>query len=184
VPAWPSRRSPQRTGLVAGNAIMHTDRGSQYHSTAHRSALQRLEIRQSTSRTGSCLDGAVAESFCATIKAEIGAASLARSGIRALRRRDLDQTPQPTPPALRARLPEPSLSPKRLAGTHVNGSIGQKSVKDRADSTFYDQHRPHRTLGQAAPLRPLPENVVALDAFRVSRRDRAGGLLHEYRHVA
>jgi putative transposase len=64
-----------RTGLVAGNAIMHTDRGSQYHSTAHRNALQRLEIRQSTSRTGSCLDGAAAESFSATIKAEIGADS-------------------------------------------------------------------------------------------------------------
>jgi transposase InsO family protein len=62
-----------RAGLVAGNAIMHTDRGSQYHSTAYRNALRRLEIRQSTGRTGSCLDGAAAESFFATIKAEIGA---------------------------------------------------------------------------------------------------------------
>lgn len=35
-------------------------------------ALQRLEIRQGTSGTGSCLDGAAAESFFATIKAEIG----------------------------------------------------------------------------------------------------------------
>jgi len=61
-----------RTGLVAGNAIMHTDRGSQYQSTAHRNALRRLEIRQSTSRAGSCLDGAAAESFFATIKSEIG----------------------------------------------------------------------------------------------------------------
>ena len=61
-----------RAGLVAGNAIMHTDRGSQYHSTSYRNALGRLEIRQSTSRTGSCLDGAAAESFFATIKVEIG----------------------------------------------------------------------------------------------------------------
>jgi putative transposase len=61
-----------RSGLVAGNAIMHTDRGSQYHSKDYRNALQRLEIRQSTSRTGSCLDGAAAESFFATIKTEIG----------------------------------------------------------------------------------------------------------------
>ena len=52
-----------RTGLVAGNAIMHTDRGGQYHAKAYRNALRRLEIRQSTSRTGSCLDGAAAESF-------------------------------------------------------------------------------------------------------------------------
>jgi transposase InsO family protein len=62
-----------RTGLVAGNAITHTDRGSQYHSKAYRNALKRLEIRPSTSRTGSCLDGAAAESFFATIKTEIGA---------------------------------------------------------------------------------------------------------------
>ncbi len=62
-----------RTGLVAGNAIMHTDRGGQYHSTLYRRTLQRLDIRQSTSRTGSCLDAAAAESFFATIKAEIGA---------------------------------------------------------------------------------------------------------------
>jgi putative transposase len=61
------------TGLVAGNAIMHTDRGSQYHSRAYRNALRRLEIRPSTSRIGSCLDGAAAESFFATIKTEIGA---------------------------------------------------------------------------------------------------------------
>jgi putative transposase len=59
------------TGLIARNAITHTDRGSQYHSTRHRNELQRLEIRPSTSRTGSCLDGA-AESFFATLKAEIG----------------------------------------------------------------------------------------------------------------
>ena len=51
---------------------MHTDRGSQYHSTSYRNTLKRLEIRQSTSRTGSCLDGAAAESFFATIKTEIG----------------------------------------------------------------------------------------------------------------
>ena len=61
-----------RSGLVAGNAIMHTDRGGQYHAKAYRNALKRLEIRQSTSRTGSCLDGAAAESFFATIKTEIG----------------------------------------------------------------------------------------------------------------
>ena len=39
------------SGLVAGNAIMHADRGSQYHSRAYRSALKRLEIRE-PSRVG------------------------------------------------------------------------------------------------------------------------------------
>jgi putative transposase len=46
---------------------------TQYHSRSYRNALRRLEIRQSTSRTGSCLDGAAAEAFFATIKTEIGA---------------------------------------------------------------------------------------------------------------
>lgn len=74
-------------GLVAANAIMHADRGSQYHSRSYRNALRRLEIRQSTSRTGSCLDGASAESFFATIKAEIGAESWPD---RASARRDIE----------------------------------------------------------------------------------------------
>lgn len=56
-----------RTGLVPGNAIMGTDRGSQYHSKKYKTVLRRLEIRQSTTRTGSCPDGAAAESFFATI---------------------------------------------------------------------------------------------------------------------
>jgi transposase InsO family protein len=36
---------------------------------------------------------------------------------------------------------------------------------------FYNEHRPHRTLNQAAPLRPLPGGVIDLDRFRVRRRD-------------
>jgi transposase InsO family protein len=49
---------------------------------------------------------------------------------------------------------------------------------------FYNTHRPHRTLDQAAPLRPLPDGVTDLDSFCVRRRDRAGGVIHEYRLVA
>ena len=49
---------------------------------------------------------------------------------------------------------------------------------------FYNTHRPHRTLKQAAPLRPLPDGRTGLDHFRVQRRDRAGGVIHEYRLVA
>jgi hypothetical protein len=45
-------------------------------------------------------------------------------------------------------------------------------------------YRPHRTLRQAAPLRPLPGGVTDLDHLRVQRRDRAGGVIHEYRLVA
>jgi hypothetical protein len=49
---------------------------------------------------------------------------------------------------------------------------------------FCNTHRPHRALNQAAPLRPLPDGVTDLDHFRVQRRDRAGGVIHEYRLVA
>ena len=49
---------------------------------------------------------------------------------------------------------------------------------------FYNTHRPHRALKQAAPLRPLPDGVTDLDRIRIRRRDRAGGVIHEYRLVA
>ena len=49
---------------------------------------------------------------------------------------------------------------------------------------FYNSHRPHRALNQAAPLRPLPDGITDLDHFRVRRHDRAGGVIHEYRLVA
>ena len=40
---------------------------------------------------------------------------------------------------------------------------------------FYNTHRPHRALKQAAPLRQLPDGITDLDQFRVQRRDRARG---------
>ncbi len=40
---------------------------------------------------------------------------------------------------------------------------------------FYNTHRPHRALKQAAPLRQLPDGITDLDQFRIQRRDRAGG---------
>jgi putative transposase len=46
---------------------------------------------------------------------------------------------------------------------------------------FYNTHRPHRTLKQAAPPR---DGVTDLDHFRVQWRDRAAGVIHEYRLVA
>lgn len=49
---------------------------------------------------------------------------------------------------------------------------------------FYNAHRPHRSLNQATPLRPLPGGAADLDHFRVRRRDRVGGVLREYHLVA
>ena len=47
----------------------------------------------------------------------------------------------------------------------------------------YNGHRPHRALGQAPPLGP-GEPAVLAPAGRVVRRDRLGGLIHEYAQVA
>jgi transposase InsO family protein len=55
--------------------------------------------------------------------------------------------------------------------------------------THYNQHRPHRALGQRPPLRELPPrdaqppaDVIELDRLR--RRDLLGGLIHEYQLAA
>ena len=61
-----------RRGLIDVNAIFHSDRGSQYTSTQFRTKLADLRMRASTGRTGSCYDNAAAESFFASLKAEIG----------------------------------------------------------------------------------------------------------------
>jgi transposase InsO family protein len=51
--------------------IFHSDRGSQYTSTAFRDLLARQQVRQSLSRPRQCWDNAVAESFFATLKTEL-----------------------------------------------------------------------------------------------------------------
>lgn len=46
----------------------------------------------------------------------------------------------------------------------------------------FNDHRPHRSLGQATPLRVLPQ--PAASDLKVIRRDRLGGVIHEYAQVA
>jgi putative transposase len=46
----------------------------------------------------------------------------------------------------------------------------------------HHQHRPHRSLDAAAPLKPLPE-PVDLEQYRVQRQARVGGLINEYHLV-
>jgi putative transposase len=47
----------------------------------------------------------------------------------------------------------------------------------------FNTRRPHRTLDQAAPLRALPPPVLP-SPLCVRRRDRLGGLIHEYSQAA
>ena len=53
----------------------------------------------------------------------------------------------------------------------------------RQYETHHNQHRPHRSLDSAAPLKLLPE-PVQLEQHRVRRHPRVGGMVNEYRLVA
>jgi transposase InsO family protein len=60
-----------RSGSLAGEAIFHTDRGSNYTSVQFARTLKQLNIRHSVGRTGICYDNAMAESFNAALKNEL-----------------------------------------------------------------------------------------------------------------
>ncbi|WP_323373838.1 integrase core domain-containing protein [Plantactinospora alkalitolerans] len=52
---------------------------------------------------------------------------------------------------------------------------------------FYNEHRPHQGIANVRPLTPLPEPITdphRLDRLNIRRRDRLGGILHEYEHAA
>jgi putative transposase len=57
----------------------------------------------------------------------------------------------------------------------------------REFEAFYYQHRPHQGIANARPLKALPEPITGLDRIAqldIRRRDRLGGILHEYEHAA
>ncbi|MGH9949004.1 MAG: IS3 family transposase [Pyrinomonadaceae bacterium] len=60
-----------RRSFVTRNAIIHTDRGSQYASNEYRALIRRCGLRQSMSAKGNCYDNAQAESFFSRFKTEI-----------------------------------------------------------------------------------------------------------------
>jgi transposase InsO family protein len=57
----------------------------------------------------------------------------------------------------------------------------------REFESFYNGHRPHQGIANARPLRPLPAHITdpaEVTHLRIHRRDRLGGVLHEYEHAA
>jgi putative transposase len=64
--------------------------------------------------------------------------------------------------------------------THLLHALGEFE-------SFHKEHRPHRALHSAAPLRTVPELIRdhdRHDRLDVHRRDRLGGILHQYAHAA
>ena len=51
--------------------VLHSDQGWQYQMDKYRQCLDAHAVTQSMSRKGNCLDNAVVESFCATLKTEL-----------------------------------------------------------------------------------------------------------------
>jgi hypothetical protein len=69
-------------------------------------------------------------------------------------------------------------------GTSAIRAARRRETGKRSDQqTHHNQHRPHRSLHGAAPLKPLPE-PVDLGQCRVRKQARVGGLINEYRLVA
>ena len=51
----------------------------------------------------------------------------------------------------------------------------------------HNEHRPHRGIANTRPLQPLPEPITSPDTvmhLNTRRRDRLGGITHEYQHAA
>jgi hypothetical protein len=52
---------------------------------------------------------------------------------------------------------------------------------------FYNSHRPHQGIANARPLHPLPRAITdpgQIARLDIRRRERLGGILHEYEHAA
>ena len=57
----------------------------------------------------------------------------------------------------------------------------------REFESFYNGHRPHQAMDQAAPLHALPEPITDQNRIAhldIHRHDRVGGIIPEYQHAA
>jgi putative transposase len=92
------------------------------------------------------------------------------------------------------RSPRANAFAERFVGTARRECLDRLLVFHRAQldtilSEFVDhdnRHRPHRSLGQQAPVAVgmTPQRISHPDPARLRRSDKLGGLIHEYRLVA
>jgi transposase InsO family protein len=91
------------------------------------------------------------------------------------------------------RAPRANAIAKRFVGTIRRELLDRLLIIDRRHAAavlreferHYNDHRPRRNLGQAAPSRPLPRRApTKLHKIQFQRRDRLGGLIHEYQQIA
>jgi hypothetical protein len=79
---------------------------------------------------------------------------------------------------------------KTLRGELLDRTLIWNETHLRHALCEYEQHsnlhRTHRSLAAAAPLRAQPEPLRPdqIERLAIRRRDRLGGVLHEYRHAA
>ena len=72
---------------------------------------------------------------------------------------------------------------RREPGPHPHLEPGPSAAGPARYQSHHNQHRPHRSLHGAAPLKPLP-GPVNLDHYRFRKRAHVAGLINEYRLVA
>jgi putative transposase len=92
------------------------------------------------------------------------------------------------------RAPRANVICERVIGTIRRGCLDRMLILGRRHLeavlaeyvSHYNAHRPHRSLSQRPPADSdaTPPTVGDVDAARLQRADRLGGLIHEYRMAA
>lgn len=93
------------------------------------------------------------------------------------------------------RMPRMNAVMERWVGTCRRELLDRMLIWNRAHllhalrefETHYNLRRPHRSLDQGAPLHAVPKPITGsadIVDLNVRRRDRLGGVLHEYEHAA
>jgi len=105
--------------------------------------------------------------------------------------RSAPDTPHPPTPAAQLQPAAISGTSSRIGAVPVPANGHTTSPHKRCaqaptpinfDHPHYNAHRPHRSLGQSPPAGGTPPRSDA--TVRPLRRDRLGGLIHEYVQVA